>query len=604
MGSSILIFSVKKWRYNCIVLFTLFLVTKQVFAEGSKELASNGGNRAYLLSTAIVNASFPFPTMGTMKVYVKPGETICVGSSAQGRVNGTINLRAPDGTNYTSGGSLTVGLIANRDEEVAGPLPNTGGYQPYTVTAGAGQQGIWEVDFVSPNNGAEAGANPPAVPVASAWVQPSTRYIAAFDVSVRNAGNTAFLTGRVFTNVLSGILGTFNVGFNSVLNILTKDGYRYTLDNNGQAGNGFTFFVNNKGFRNDNAGPAYKSLDDTNEPNVYDPRIADSPSDITYKIFFNPPAADLPNAAAVRGGGTTWLVNTPVLPSLDNVGFTGADGKAGSADITQPGGSVNFTTTANGSYTVGIDINQNGVFTDAMDRRLTGVVKAGLNQVTWDGFDGLGNLVPISPKNYAVTVDATLFAAEVHFPFFDVERNVNGIKLTRINGANSPDNTIYWDDSAITAVGTPSNPLQNITGLSSLLNGHKWGSPSTAGDDNDFGNNKSIDTWAYVVGSALAAKTEFKMLNAGGDGTITTPNIFTPNGDGKNDFFEVKGINGYPGSRLLIFNRWGNEVYRSENYTNNWDGSGLADGTYFYLLEIKTTTGRTAQKGWIYLNRK
>jgi hypothetical protein len=58
-----------------------------------------------------------------------------------------------------------------------------------------------------------------------------------------------FLTGRVYTNIFSGILGTFDVGFNGVFQILTKDGYQYSLDNNGQAGNGFSFFVNNKGFR-------------------------------------------------------------------------------------------------------------------------------------------------------------------------------------------------------------------------------------------------------------------------------------------------------------------------------------------------------------------
>jgi hypothetical protein len=79
------------------------------------------------------------------------------------------------------------------------------------------------------------------------WTQPTGQYITAFDVSVRDVGNTAFLTGRVYTNIFSGILGAFDVGFNGIFKILTKDGYLYSLDNNGQAGNGFSFFVNNKG---------------------------------------------------------------------------------------------------------------------------------------------------------------------------------------------------------------------------------------------------------------------------------------------------------------------------------------------------------------------
>ena len=593
------------WLRLFITISIIAGISTSLSAEGSKELTANGGNRAYLFSSLIVNASYPFPTLGTMSVYVKAGETIYVGSSAQGVSSGTINLRAPDGATYTSGSSISAGVMSTRAQELAGPLPNTGGYQPFTQTVAPGQDGIWEIDFISPDNGADIGGNPPPVAANAQWIQPGTRYIAAFDVSVRNVPNTAFLTGRVFTNELIGILGTFNVGFNAVLNILTKDGYRYTLDNNGQAGNGFTFFANNKGFRNADGTPSYQSVDNTSNPDVYNPINEDTPSDITHKIFFNTPAADLPATANKPGGGSSWLVNTPVLPSVSNVTFTGADGKVGVAGTAIPGGKFGFTANANGSYAISIDVNHNGVFTDAIDRQLTGTITAGSNQVTWDGLDGSGDLVKASPANYAIQLNVSLFAAEVHFPFFDVERNVNGIKLTRTNGANSPDNTIYWDDSPLTIVGTPSNPIKNITGLSSLINGHKWGTnASNDADDNDFGNNKSIDTWAYVISSALAATANFRVQNAD-PGNISIPNIITPNNDGKNDIFEIKGITGFPGSRLLVFNRWGNEVYKSENYDNTWDGSGLADGTYYYLFELNTGSGKpTVYKGWIYINRK
>jgi hypothetical protein len=90
-------------------LLLLFFFPQKNHAEGSKELTSNGGARAFLLSSYTSTTSFPFPTLGTMKVYVKAGETIYVGSSAQGINSGTINLRAPDGSIYTSGTSTTVG---------------------------------------------------------------------------------------------------------------------------------------------------------------------------------------------------------------------------------------------------------------------------------------------------------------------------------------------------------------------------------------------------------------------------------------------------------------------------------------------------------------
>src|SRR5690606_32524765 len=68
-----------------------------VFAEGSKDMIANGGHRAFLLSTSVgPSAEYnPFPTLGTVKVYAKPGEKLYLGSSAVGIGNGGINVRAP-----------------------------------------------------------------------------------------------------------------------------------------------------------------------------------------------------------------------------------------------------------------------------------------------------------------------------------------------------------------------------------------------------------------------------------------------------------------------------------------------------------------------------
>ncbi|MCP4120126.1 MAG: T9SS type B sorting domain-containing protein, partial [Bacteroidetes bacterium] len=68
-------------------------------------------------------------------------------------------------------------------------------------------------------------------------------------------------------------------------------------------------------------------------------------------------------------------------------------------------------------------------------------------------------------------------------------------------------------------------------------------------------------------------------------------NGFSPNGDGVNDAFTILGIEGFPENELLVFNRWGNEVYYQSGYSNanawdgTWDGKDLPDGTYFYILD-------------------
>ncbi|WP_159038655.1 Ig-like domain-containing protein, partial [Brumimicrobium mesophilum] len=87
---------------------------------------------------------------------------------------------------------------------------------------------------------------------------------------------------------------------------------------------------------------------------------------------------------------------------------------------------------------------------------------------------------------------------------------------------------------------------------------------------------------------------------------INVPDIITPNGDGKNDAFVIEGIENYPNNEFYIFNRWGNEVYSTDDYQNDWDGTRngkeLPDGTYFYVFNNKDT-GELIINGYITLHR-
>lgn len=63
-------------------------------------------------------------------------------------------------------------------------------------------------------------------------------------------------------------------------------------------------------------------------------------------------------------------------------------------------------------------------------------------------------------------------------------------------------------------------------------------------------------------------------------------NVITPNSDGKNDYFSIKGLENYPGSKLYIMDRSGKVIYESLDYHNDWNGDNYPEGTYFYLLKI------------------
>jgi gliding motility-associated-like protein len=102
----------------------------------------------------------------------------------------------------------------------------------------------------------------------------------------------------------------------------------------------------------------------------------------------------------------------------------------------------------------------------------------------------------------------------------------------------------------------------------------------------------------------LTAKSNHPQCSAEVTKTITIskplfiPNLMTPNGDRKNDIFEIQGISDECW-KLTIFNRWGSIVYQKENYQNNFEGTNLEEGTYYYQLENGNKDRE--YKGWLQL---
>jgi len=82
------------------------------------------------------------------------------------------------------------------------------------------------------------------------------------------------------------------------------------------------------------------------------------------------------------------------------------------------------------------------------------------------------------------------------------------------------------------------------------------------------------------------------------DDQLFFPNTFSPNGDGENDTWEIIGIEKYPDCQLIIFNRWGQEVFQSTGYNKDkaWNGEGkigaLNEGVYFYEINLRDTEKR------------
>lgn len=79
------------------------------------------------------------------------------------------------------------------------------------------------------------------------------------------------------------------------------------------------------------------------------------------------------------------------------------------------------------------------------------------------------------------------------------------------------------------------------------------------------------------------------------------PNIITPNNDGKNDQFVIEGI-ANKGWGMAIYNRWGAQIYQTDNYRNKWGGDGFPAGLYYYHLKHPTDPDKR-YKGWVKILR-
>ena len=166
---------------------------------------------------------------------------------------------------------------------------------------------------------------------------------------------------------------------------------------------------------------------------------------------------------------------------------------------------------------------------------------------------------------------------------------VNPLPTTANAGTNfsSPLN------SAVLSANTPING----TGTWSIISGagafNNPNSPTTQVNNLQFGPN--ILQWTISNVVCPDSRSEITIIV----NTLAIPNGFSPNGDGTNDAFIIPGLNLYSNVKLMVFNRWGNLVFESDDYQNDWrgdnnSGAALASDTYYYTLEVpalKTYSG-------------
>ena len=67
---------------------------------------------------------------------------------------------------------------------------------------------------------------------------------------------------------------------------------------------------------------------------------------------------------------------------------------------------------------------------------------------------------------------------------------------------------------------------------------------------------------------------------------VFVPNVFTPNDDSYNQYFEITNIALYKDSRLIVIDRWGITIFEANGYQNDWDANAVSSGVYYYILSL------------------
>tara|TARA_R110002049_G_scaffold272291_1_gene449775 strand:- start:7112 stop:13801 length:6690 start_codon:yes stop_codon:yes gene_type:complete len=124
--------------------------------------------------------------------------------------------------------------------------------------------------------------------------------------------------------------------------------------------------------------------------------------------------------------------------------------------------------------------------------------------------------------------------------------------------------------------------------------------------DDAFPNNpnESIDIDGDGVGAN--ADTDDNDADVGEVLDVISAEAITPNGDGINDTWIIRGIENHPNAVVSVYNRYGHEVFKAIDYQNDWSGryssrsENLPAGSYYYVIDFRN--GSAPMDGWIFIN--
>lgn len=301
----------------------------------------------------------------------------------------------------------------------------------------------------------------------------------------------------------------------------------------------------------------------------------------------------------LASGGASYQWSGPNLPPtsqnpviINNV--SPADAGKYTVVVTSPQNCVaSSSTTINVYPKVVATVNSNVTICQGQSANLSAT---GGTQYLWSPTTGLSDIT--SPNPIASPADTLTYTVRVSNDFgcFDTKSVTVNVKKNPVADAGPKKNifegqSVKLDGSAKGSIAnvywTPANYLDNpnsLTPIASPVDDITY-TLHVLSDDNCGSDTASVFVRVFKK--------------------IVIPNTFTPNNDGVNDRWDIEALITYPDCLVTIFNRYGQDVFRSTGYSQPWDGtyngSPLPVGTYYYVIDLKNNTAK--KSGWVFLAR-
>lgn len=275
---------------------------------------------------------------------------------------------------------------------------------------------------------------------------------------------------------------------------------------------------------------------------------------------------DLFTLSATSNGSIQWILNEGDIPGSTGVNYNATESGTYSFVATGSNGCTATSNQVTVTFTEGLEIEIIATATSVcVGQSITLSIDGNYDNILWSNSQTGSSITVTSGNFYSVEVTDNGCIGESFI-------ELTFLPLPSVNAGND---TITDCDNGVMLMGTgtgvltwlPSESLENPESAITLVT-------------------PTVNTVYTLIATQNGCSASDQILVEADCTSLFIPNVFTPNGDGKNDYFEIQA-RGIKTFELKIFNRWGQLIFETDDPNKPWTGGKdyyAPDGTYFWTV--------------------